>query len=259
MSEVMESPSAFLSQFGSQLAMVTGHCTTHGTADMLTRRGAAWTCPVCLDTALKAESDAITLAQRNADRMSGARIPTKYTGARFAASTDAQRAVLQTVQGFRDFILGQRNWAALVMAGKTGTGKTLVACQLAQSLIIRAALSVRYITAMGIVSEIQATYGRDGKSEESEIARFARYDVLIIDEIDALPDRENGKLLLTEIINRRYNDNKPVIVISNQPLAKLANFVGDRVHSRLYENSFPCDFSWEDFRRAGAASRGVLP
>jgi DNA replication protein DnaC len=258
MRDGMDTPAEFLGQFGTHLTMVSGHCSDHGSAEMLTRMGTAWTCPRCLDTTLKAEKHAIWTAQRSADLMATASIPKKYVGARFAATTDQQRAARQTVQAFRDFILGQRNWAALIMAGQTGTGKTLMACELAQSLINRASISVRYITAKGMVSEIQASYGREGKSEEGEIARFAQYDVLILDEIDALPNRENSLLLLTEIINRRYNDNKPVIVISNQSLALLAQFVGDRVHSRLYENSFPCDFSWEDFRRTGAASRGVL-
>lgn len=259
MSDGMDNPTAFLGAFGTHLVMMPGHCATHGPADMLTRFGAPWTCRRCLDATLKAEKHAIWMAQRSADLLATASIPTKYNGARFTATTDQQRAVRQTVQAFRDFFLNERTWAALVMAGKTGTGKTLMACELAQSLISRASISVRYITAKGMISEIQASYGREGKSEEGEIMRFAQYDVLILDEIDALPERENSKLLLTEIINRRYNDNKPVIVISNQSLATLANYVGDRVHSRLYENSFPCDFSWEDYRRTGAASRGVMP
>jgi DNA replication protein DnaC len=253
----MDTSVAFLGQFGMNLVMLDGVCPYHGAMKVLTRQGAPWTCSGCLDAKLKAEASAMWMAQRSADLMTAACIPAKYVGARFAAGTDAQRAVLQTVVAYRDFVLKQQAWSALIMAGKTGTGKTLLACQLAQSLISSTARSVRYITAKGMISEIQASYSREGKSEEGEIMRFAQYDVLILDEIDAIPDRENSKLLLTEIINRRYNDNKPVIVISNQPLVKLANFVGDRVHSRLYENSFPCDFSWEDFRRTGAASRGA--
>jgi DNA replication protein DnaC len=126
-----------------------------------------------------------------------------------------------------------------------------------QALIAKASRSVRYITAKGMIGEIQASYGREGKSEEGEIMRFAQYDVLILDEIDALPTKENASLLLTEIINRRYNENKPVIAISNQPFDNLAKFVGERVHSRLYENAFVCDFRWGDFRRASVAQQAA--
>lgn len=256
MSEEIKTADAYLGQFGARLVMLRGECETHGPADSLTRRGDDWTCPRCLEASLKAEAHAVWLAQRSADLMTSACIPMKYVGQRFEAKTDEQRTALYTIRMFREFIMKERSWAALVMAGQTGTGKTLAACQLAQSLITKASRSVRYITAKGMISEIQASYKSEGKSEEGEIMRFAQYDVLILDEVDALADRENSKLLLTEIINRRYNENKPVIIISNQSLALLATFVGDRVHSRLYENCFPCDFCWDDYRKTGVSSIG---
>jgi DNA replication protein DnaC len=256
MSDGMDSPVALLGALGKGLVTLTGTCEKHGRADVLTRAGRPWHCRQCLEAEISADTQAKWMADRSANLMTAAQIPSKYVGARFAGTTAAQRAVLQNIAGFRDFILTEQSWGALIMHGKTGTGKTLAACQLAQSLISRAARSIRYITAKGMISEIQATYSRgtDGKSEEGEMLRFAQYDVLILDEIDALPAKDNALLLLTEIINRRYNENKPVIVISNQPLELLANFVGDRVHSRLYENSFPCHFSWGDYRKSGASS-----
>lgn len=242
--------SNFCGDFGSSFETVSGECAEHGTSPTLVRTGKPWHCAKCFEAQIKAETHAIWLAQRTADTMATACIPAKYLGQRFTATTEPQRAVLLTTKLFRDFILAQRTWAALILIGITGTGKTLLACQLAQSLMAKASKSVRYITAAGMVSEIQATYGREGKSEESEIMRFAQYDVLILDEIDAIRVKENASLLLTEIINRRYNENKPVIVISNQPFDNLAKFVGERVHSRLHENAFTCDFNWSDFRKA---------
>lgn len=241
--------SNFCGDFGSSFETVTGECAEHGKTPTLVRTGKPWHCSHCYEKQIKADTHAIWLAQRTADTMATACIPAKYIGQRFTATTEPQRIVLHSVKLFRDFILKEQNWAALIMIGITGTGKTLLACQLAQSLMSKASKSVRYITAAGMVSEIQATYGREGKSEEGEIMRFAQYDVLILDEIDAIRVKENASLLLTEIINRRYNENKPVIVISNQPFDNLAKFVGERVHSRLHENAFICDFNWSDFRR----------
>lgn len=243
-----------LASFGSRLGMVSGQCGQHGDSDALVRAGSPWHCPACFEAELKADTDAKTLGERSAWLMQVARLPERYIGARFAATTPEQRAVRQTVKMFQQFILAESSWAALVMVGKTGTGKTLLACELAQSLIAKAARSVRYITAKGMISEIQASYSNDSKSEEGEIMRFAQYGVLVIDEIDALPAKENSSLLLTEIINRRYNENKPVIIISNQPFDNLAKYIGERVHSRLHENAFSCDFSWGDFRRVQVAS-----
>lgn len=238
---------------GGRMGMMSGSCDQHGEADVLVRTGTAWHCPRCLDDQLATEAHRAWMAERAGTLMTAASIPAKYVGKQFVAETDEQKSVRLQARMFRDFILREPTWATLVMIGKTGTGKTLLACEIAQSLIKNASRSVRYITANGMISEIQASYGRDGKSEEGEILRFLQYDVLILDEIDAIRSTGNASLLLTEIINRRYNDNKPVIAISNQPLVDLAKFVGDRVHSRLHENAFICALNWADARRAPAA------
>jgi DNA replication protein DnaC len=235
-----------------RMQMLPGSCDQHGAADVLVRTGSPWHCPRCLDAVLVAEARDSWMAERSAALMSAATIPKKYLEQKFIASTPEQKGVRHTTRMFRDFILGEPAWGALILSGTTGTGKTLLACDLAQSLIKNAVRSIRYITANGMISEIQASYSDDKKSQEGEILRFVQYDILILDEIDAKPDRENANLLLTEVINRRYNENKPVIAISNQPLADLAKFVGDRVHSRLHENSFICAFTWSDARKAGA-------
>jgi DNA replication protein DnaC len=133
--------------------------------------------------------------------------------------------------------------------GNVGTGKTLLASELAESLIEGLSMSVRYCTAKQMIAEIQAAYSAEGKSEEMEVLRFVQYGLLILDEIDAKPDRENANLLLTEVINRRYNAEMPVVVITNQPFDNLAKFVGDRVDDRLHENAFVCSFDWPSFRR----------
>lgn len=256
--ESLEAVGGFFGDFGGRLAMAAGSCETHGAASVLVRTGTAWHCPKCLEAEMAADTEAKVLAESRAWRMKVAMIPSKYVGAMFPAATPAQKGVRSTVASFRDFILRERQWATLIMTGETGTGKTLLACEFAQALVSKTPLTVRYITAAGMISEIQATYGsRDGKSSETEIMRFAQYDVLILDEIDAIRKSDDADLLLTEIINRRYNEGKPIVAISNQALDGLKQFVGARVHSRLYENSFPCAFTWGDFRRAGVQQTGA--
>lgn len=241
-----------------RMHMLPGSCEQHGAADVLVRNGAPWHCPRCLDAVLAAEARDSWMTERAAALMAAATIPKKYVDQKFVATTAEQKTVRHTTRLFRDFILGEPAWAALILSGTTGTGKTLLACDLAQSLIKNAVRSIRYTTANGMISEIQASYSSDTKSQESEILRFLQYDVLILDEIDAKPDRENANLLLTEVINRRYNEQKPVIAISNQPLADLAKFVGDRVHSRLHENAFICAFTWADARKGGGQQTATV-
>jgi DNA replication protein DnaC len=243
----------------NRMHMLAGTCEQHGPADVLVRSGSAWHCPRCLDAVMAAEARDSWMAERSAALMAAATIPRKYLNEKFVANTPEQKGVRHTTRLFRDFILGEPAWGALILSGTTGTGKTLLACDLAQSLIKNAVRSIRYITANGMISDIQASYSSDSKTQEGEILRFVQYDLLILDEIDAKPDRENANLLLTEVINRRYNEQKPVIAISNQPLADLARFVGDRVHSRLHENAFICAFTWGDARKATQQAGNVFP
>ena len=232
---------------------VEGTCEKHGVQTLmlpLFLKKRDWHCRFCNEEAVKAESERVWRADRMASLHRIAGVPAKYRGSKFEAKTAEQKQVRSTVRAFRDIIASpEKTWAVLVLFGGVGTGKTLLASELAESLIDNLDKSVRYCTAKQMISEIQASYGMEGKSEEGEVLRFVQYDVLILDEIDAKPDRENANLLLTEVINRRYNEEKPVVVITNQPFDNLAKFVGDRVDDRLHENAYVCSFDWASFRR----------
>jgi DNA replication protein DnaC len=248
--------------FGA-LHYVEGTCDAHGQSKVLARVGLGWYCPDCLDQQKRPEFAAAAAKERIDHLIKVADIPARYCGQTFEGGTREQKAIRAIAAKFRDFILAEPRWASLLLAGEVGTGKTLLACELGAALIKKTGRSVRYITARGMISEIQSSYGAEGKSEASEIDRFAQYDLLILDEIDAISGKENAQLLLTEVINRRYSNNRPVIAITNQKLEApterradraaervyvLKDFVGDRVYDRLRENGFPCNFGWASQR-----------
>jgi DNA replication protein DnaC len=246
----MSDAMSYLGGFMANVAPVEGECPTHGPATVLTRTGKPWHCPECMELLKAAEFAQQAAAERHAHLHKIADVPSRYRGQKFVASVPAHKAVRVMTARFRDFIVAEPRWAALILTGDVGTGKTQLACEFAESYINRLARSVRYVTAKGMISEIQSSYGKEGKSEEAEIERFVQYDLLILDEIDAIPSKDNAALLLTEIINRRYSNDRPMIVITNQTISGLAKFVGDRVQDRLSENSFVCLFNWPSFRRA---------
>lgn len=233
----------------ASFTMQAGHCATHGEAQALVRQGHAWACPTCHETQVAAQVRARWIEQRKADLLYDANIPQKYAGLHFIANTPAQRQTRNLVTSFLDAIADGKQWAALILCGEAGTGKTRLACELAQHCASDLLRSVRYVTANEMIGQIQASYNTEGKSEAAEIARLVDYELLIIDEIDAKVGSDNAQRLLTEVINRRYNADKPVIIISNQQFDRLVHFVGDRVHDRLHENAFICVFQWPSFRR----------
>lgn len=231
-----------------------GTCEKHGdsTITLPTKFSRGWSCKECHFEKLKEEEREKWLQDRNETLHRIAEIPRKYKAQKFVATTPAQKAARTMAKAYRDYIVENNEWAVLVMMGGVGTGKTLMASEFAESLINNNSMSVRYCTAKQMINEIQIAYNpAEGKTEEGEILRFVQYDVLILDEIDAKPDRENANILLTEVINRRYNSGRPVIIITNQPFDNLDKFVGSRVDDRLHENSFVCNFDWPSFRRAG--------
>lgn len=232
------------------LTEAEGTCERHGAFRGYVREGGAPRCGKCHEEEVKRVEHERWLSERNATLLAIAHIPAKFMGQPWPARTDEHKAVRIMVRQFRDFITERPRWAAMVFTGKTGTGKTWLASEFAEAMIRRLSKSVRYVTAQGLISEIQAAYGKEGKSEEGEIERFVQYDLLIVDEIDVKRGTENANLLLTEVINRRYANDKPVLVITNQAMGNLEQFVGDRVFSRLHENGFVCDFGWPDFRKA---------
>lgn len=201
---------------------------------------------------LKKESHEQWLKFRKHDLMVASKIPNRYVGQRFEAKTDEQKAVRLTVKAFIDKIEKKDSWCALILYGGVGTGKTLMASEMASAIIEKLDFSVRYCTVKQMISEIQAAYNTEGKSEEGEILRFVQYQVLILDEIDIKPDTKNAGILLQEVINRRYNEEKPVAIITNQNFDDLSQYVGDRIDSRLRENAFVCAFTWPDFRKQEA-------
>jgi DNA replication protein DnaC len=245
----LEPVGALLGRFG-QIAPLEGNCDEHGPATILTRVGLPWHCPKCLDAKLAAEFVSTAVAKRQEHLYKIADLPAKHRGSQLRFTTPEQKAVTAMVVAFRDFIVSQQGWAALIMTGINGTGKTLMVTQLAERLIAKYGKSVRYVTAASMISEIQSCYGREGRSAEVAMLEFAQYDLLIVDEIDLIRDKDDAKILLTEVISKRYNAERPVVAISNQTLDTLGQFIGDRIVSRLHENSFICAFDWQDFRRA---------
>lgn len=233
----------------ASLVMLAGHCAQHGAGQTLVRAGHAWFCPTCHELAVAEQVRQRWVHERRAALLRTAHIPKKYQGKPFIASTAAQYRARMMLNAFQEIVAVGGQWSALILCGTVGTGKTRLACELATYCATQLMRSVRYVTANEMISEIQASYNTEGKSEAGEIARFVHYDLLIIDEIDTKAGSDNAQRLLTEIINRRYNDNKPVLVISNQQFAHLRRFVGDRVHDRLHENGFVCTFDWPSFRR----------
>ena len=74
-------------------------------------------------------------------------------------------------------------------------------------------------------------------------------DLLVIDEVGVQFGTDTEKMILFEILNERYENLKPTILISNLSIESLKKFTGDRVIDRMKENKGKVlIFNWNSAR-----------
>jgi DNA replication protein DnaC/primosomal protein DnaI len=142
-----------------------------------------------------------------------------------------------------DFLAGfdRHGGNGLYISGRVGSGKTHAASALARALVY-GGRSVVLTNTLAMLDSIQATYGRDG-DRTGGVGRFAGCDLLILDDMG----KENGSgwalTTMSQVINARYEDMRPIVVTSQYALPMLAKRLGrageresaEAIASRLHE------------------------
>ncbi|MCP1376015.1 ATP-binding protein [Dyella lutea] len=137
----------------------------------------------------------------------------------------------------------------LLMTGQPGTGKTHLACAIAHAVMANHMSTVKYGTVSSLSRGIRATYGaRSEKSESEAMADLVRPDLLIIDEVGAQSGSSHEMQLLFEVIDSRYRELKPTILISNLNAKQLEEFIGQRAMDRFSECGPVLAFDWASHR-----------
>lgn len=142
-----------------------------------------------------------------------------------------------------------KSGTSIIMCGTTGTGKTHLSCAIANHIIKEHAMSAIFTTVMKAVRRVKDTYGGKG-SEEEVIAAFNLPDLLILDEVGVQFGSDAEKLILFEILNERYQNMKPTILLSNLSPELLSEYIGERIMDRMKENGGKVlTFNWKSARK----------
>lgn len=115
------------------------------------------------------------------------------------------------------------NAEPIIFMGEPGTGKTHLAIALGYQAV-RAAFNVKFITLAELANQLIES--KDGRSLSATINRFAKTDLLIIDEFGYVPLTQVDAELVFQILSQRQ-EKKPVIITTNLPFSEWMRVIAD--------------------------------
>lgn len=233
------------------------NCPAHGPFSQRAFAGLAPACPLCAAQA-RARAEATRLLQHQQEAQTrawrAAGISPRFMGKDFSnyqASQPAQRAALNAVQGYcQNFAQHLKSGRCLALLGRPGTGKTHLAASLVKSLLAQN-YQARLISAYDCLESIKATWNREpgAASERQVMAELARPHLLALDEVGAQFASEASTLLLFRVLDARYQQMRPSVIVSNEDVNGLKKYLGERAFDRLKENQGQLiGFNWPSQR-----------
>ena len=240
------------------------NCPEHGAYTSTNFIGEHWTvCPKCMmiqrdreakeqlaaDEKLRQER----IASKWKAKITGAAIPERFkdrTLESYVAKTSGQQKALAFATEYAEnFDLVLREGRSAIFVGKVGTGKTHLAIGIALS-IMQQQRSALFVTVQRLIRRVKDSWHTKEETESQVVDVFASPDLLVLDEVGVQFGSEFEKQVLFDVLNTRYENRKPSILLSNIPKEQLSDYLGERVTDRLRENGGKViGFDWGSYRK----------
>jgi DNA replication protein DnaC len=241
-------------------------CATHGEFEskgFTIGRNTHWMpCPACVvdiektRAEEKKKNDAEDEQRRLENKLNKSGIPLRFRVKDFStyvADTDEKEKALSLAMEFAsNFDEHLQKGTFAVFSGKPGTGKSHLAIAIAQAVMPMT--TVLYTSAIDAVRTVRDTWRKDSDRTEIQVLDiFASVGLLILDEVGVQYGTEAEQVTLFDIIDKRYRDMMPTVLLTNLNAAGMKQFLGDRSYDRLREGGIWVTFDWESQRKSAVS------
>jgi len=171
----------------------------------------------------------------------------------------------QWLTTYRHALENTQNGQICSFIGNHGAGKGRMAFEIAKNAKMRNILKPKkewemgscpetrpaiYRTAMEIFIELRSTYSpKADKSEWGMMKDYEKAALLIIDELQVRGETKFEDNKLTSIIDARYRQRRPTILIANLTIDQLASQLSDAVNDRIRGAGQIYQFNWQSYRK----------
>ena len=155
-------------------------------------------------------------------RLSGIATPKTLEAFDFSAQPQVPKKTIDELASLRFLHQGEN----VLFLGPPGVGKSHLAIGLALKAL-QAGHRVYFLTLHDLVAKSRAA--RDRSRLDTFQNTLTRPDLLLIDEVGYLPLEQHDATFLFEVVSKRYEKLKPIILTSNKTYASWGDFFPDPV------------------------------
>lgn len=190
-------------------------------------------------------------------RLSGLPVQKHLEEFDFEAQPGVPKATIEELSTLR-FVNNGEN---VLLIGSCGVGKTHLAIGLALKAI-ESGYRVNFVTAHALVSKIRMAHQR--QRLDRLLTNYLRADILVLDELGFLPFEQTEANFLFELVNSRYQKQKPMLITSNKVFSQWEKLFPDRVMAvalldRLLHHGHALQIQGESYRLKSRREAGLLP
>lgn len=179
-------------------------------------------------------------------------IPPKFANKDFKSWEPQSERAMEIKRNLADYIVNfndyKKQGTSFLFLGNSGTGKTHLATAIANNVIRKGGTAI-YVSTLHFISKMKAAWNPSSEtSEDAIIEELSSFDLLILDELGKGVYDAKEKGMIFRLIDRRYEDCKPTIGISNLSEEKLSYCIDNDAIRRLKTGGGRIiKFDWKPF------------